>query len=319
MNSKRFVCATVAIVGGIILVIWTAAWLLPMESYMDGEYGFWMQQRDYAKSKHDTEDSVILLGDSRMKLGVDPQAIGGNVYNLALAGGTPIEMYYTLKNYLVNNKPRAVVIGFAPTHFMHMESYTQRSLYFHYFNRDEVMEINENVFRLDGKDFKAEAVQYEYYSPAVYLNGLIHSVRENRTEINQETYKEASTHNGGLSSNDNIAKQDDCPEETKDAFFRVSPVLDYYFRSTIELCLSNNIPIEVIQLPINKEGFLLLEKTGYYSQYIDYMESVRNDYGIAVVVDIPAYEREYFMDGSHLNKRGSERFVATLKRYVVSE
>ena len=94
MNSKRFVISIVLIIFSLIGIIYAALWILPEEKYMQGEYSAWKQQKEYSLQKHARE--VILLGDSRMKIDVNAVELD-NTYNMALAGSSPIEAYYTLK------------------------------------------------------------------------------------------------------------------------------------------------------------------------------------------------------------------------------
>ena len=132
MNNKRFALGIVGTVCFLTFSIWLAAWLLPEKHYMNSEYGEWMQQKDYLKKLHE-DNPMLLLGDSRIKIDVNPRELGVNAHSLALTGSTPIEAYYSLVQYLErNDNPPAVVIGFAPTHLMHMENYDKRDLYYHF-------------------------------------------------------------------------------------------------------------------------------------------------------------------------------------------
>lgn len=317
MNSKRFTFGIVGIVGGLIVAIWLAAWLLPEAYYMNGEYGVWMQQKDYTESHHDGHP-MLLLGDSRMKIDVNPQELGQDAYSLALAGSTPIEAYYSLQRYLKNNdSPSAVVIGFAPTHLMHMESYTNRGMYFHYYDLSTTNEINANILQLGGKDYRAEALQHEYRLPIIYLKGILHSIGKGNVEINKKSYQETASLSGGMILNGKIsADKEVLPEETKDAGFVVLPILDYYLRETIDLCQQSNIPVRIIQLPMSEYGVSRLQKAGYYGAYQQYMTELRDKYGIPVEIDIPVYEHDDFADGSHLNAEGTKRFTYYLRQKI---
>lgn len=314
MNSKRFSLGIVGIIGGLIVAIWFAAWILPEAYYMSSEYGVWMQQKDYTQSHH-AGRPVLLLGDSRMKIDVNPQELGMDAYSLALAGSTPIEAYYSLQRYLENNdRPSAVMIGFAPTHLMHMENYTKRCMYFHYYDLATTDEINANILRLGGKDYRAEALQHEYRLPIIYLKGILHSIGKGNVQINKKSYQEAASLSGGMILNGKIAADKEVlPEETKDAGFAVMPILDYYLRETIELCQQNNIPVRIIQLPMSEYGLSRLQQAGYYGEYQQYMMELQDQYGIPVEMDIPIYEHDEFADSSHLNAEGTKRFTKALQ------
>ncbi|MBQ9626051.1 MAG: hypothetical protein IJR40_02640, partial [Treponema sp.] len=45
--------------------------------YMDGEFPYWIQQKDYVQAKDD-ENEVLFLGDSRMKAALIPNELCEN-------------------------------------------------------------------------------------------------------------------------------------------------------------------------------------------------------------------------------------------------
>lgn len=103
------------------------------------------------------------------------------------------------------------------------------------------------------------------------------------------------------------------PEEAKEKNFRVQRVLDYYLRETILMCINNNIPVHIIQLPMGEHGVELLKSTGYIQQYENYMQALADDYGISVEIHIPVYPDELFADNSHLNKQGQSKFTSNFR------
>lgn len=312
MNSKRFVISIVLIIFSLIGIIYAALWILPEEKYMQGEYGAWKQQKEYSLQKHARE--VILLGDSRMKIDVNAVELD-NTYNMALAGASPMESYYTLKRYLTaGNIPHAVYIGFAPTHFTSYENYLERGLFFHYYDENEIREININIMKYDGKDYTSEAYKYIWRSPAVYLTALLHSFKEDRELLNFNLYEEMQRCKGTLTMN--VKKKPDAlvqPEETKEKHFKLKRVLDYYLGQTIIMCKDNHIPVYIVQLPMSDYGVELLKSTGYMQQYENYMQTLADDYGISVEIHIPVYPDELFADNSHLNKQGQQQYTRYMK------
>jgi len=252
-----------------------------------------------------------LLGDSRMKIDVNPQWLEQDAYSLALAGSTPIEAYYSLERYLAHNdNPSAVIIGFAPTHLMYMENYTNRGMYFHYYDSKTIDEINAEILHFGGKDYSTEALQHEYRLPIIYLSGILHSIGKGNVAINRQTYQETAALDGGMLIKGTIAADKEVvPEETHDPGFKVLPVLDYYLGKTIELCKQKEIPVRIIQLPMSEYGVQRLRQSGYYGQYKSYMQDMGDKYGILVESEIPVYEHDEFADGSHLNEIGTRRFT----------
>ena len=318
MNSKRFVISIVLIIFSLIGIIYAALWILPEEKYMQGEYSAWKQQKEYSLQKHARE--AILLGDSRMKIDVNALELD-NTYNMALAGSSPIEAYYTLKRYLnAGNIPEKVYIGFAPTHFTSYENYLDRGIFFHYYSDNEISEINFNILKYEGIDYSTEVQKYKWRSPAVYLTTLLHSFKEDRASINKNLCKEMEDCKGTLTLNGqkNNGKPV-IPEEAKENNFRVQQVLDYYLRETILMCNNNNIPVHIIQLPMGEHGVELLKSTGYMQQYENYMQTLADDYGISVEIHIPVYPDELFADNSHLNKQGQQQYTRHIKNFYDGE
>ena len=318
MNSKRFVYGIISTVIMLLVGIYSLLWILPDAYYMTpGEYGSWKQQLDFTQEAHENID-VLLLGDSRMKIDVDPQKLGPNVYSIALSGCNPIDMYYSLKRYLANNKvPHLVVIGYAPTHLTKMENYLDRSLYFRYLSDEEISEANENIKNYDGKDFSGETIKFKYRSPAIYMHAILHNIRKQAKAANEAEYKQLAEQRGGMFL-DAVKADDDVvrPEETKEIAFRPLASLDYYLRETVRLCKANKIPVVIVQFPMGQYGVDKLAQSGYLHDYEEYMKDIQAEFSIPVQYNIPVYENKYFADNSHLNRAGNSVYTEELKKNI---
>ena len=91
MRTKTFCLGIAGIVAVLAVSAAAVVWCLPEERYMDREYPGWMQQRDAARAEG-TEPEAVILGDSRVKIGAWPKFLAEDVQNLALTGGTPLEL-----------------------------------------------------------------------------------------------------------------------------------------------------------------------------------------------------------------------------------
>ena len=315
MNSKKFTIAIAFILFGLMGVVFLSLWILPEEKYMQGEYGAWKQQKDYATCKHD-ENEIVLLGDSRMKIGLSARDLSDNTYNLSLAGSNPMDMYYTLKRYLnAGNSPEKVFIGVAPTHLTFYENYTDRGLFFHYYDDAEIAEINAKILWYEGVDYSREVYKYKFRSPSVYLTALLHSLKEDREQKNKSLYDSLCNNKGTL--NLSGVKDDGSaviPEECKEQDFKLKKLLDYYLCETIDMCKERNIPVYIIQLPMGVKGVDILKSTGYMDTYEAYMQSVADRTGAEVEVKIPTYKDEYFADNSHLNVEGQKKYTGEIRQ-----
>lgn len=314
MNDKKYVAIITGTLASLILIIYLLALFLPEERYMDDEYPYWIQQRDYITANGTTQE-ILLLGDSRTKMGILATELGENTYNLSLGGGAPVEMYYTLETYLKHHPtPKAVFIIFGPTHYTQMASYAGRNLYFHYFDDITIEAVNKIVYEMDGKDFSPEAKMYKYRLPNVYMRPILGSLIKPRTRENRAIYERTSKEKGRLfHKNDHKERKTVYTPESRDKGFIPLKSLTFFTEEIIQLCQKNNIPVFVEQMPMGNPGYRKLKENGYFSDYKTYLKTFQDKFGIPVNYDVPLYEARYFQDDSHLNVKGAQKFTRELK------
>lgn len=316
MNSKKYVTVIISTVLIFMATVYSLTLLLPEIRYMDDEYPYWIQQRDYISTKSNKQE-VILLGDSRMKMGVLPTELGENAYNLSLGGASPVEMFYTLKTYLDHHPlPKAVIIGFAPTHYTQMYgSYIGRNMYFHYFNDETIDAVNKIIFEKDGKDFSLERKLYKYRLPNVYMKPVIKSIFKPRSTENTKLYELSRNEKGRMfSSSDNTERKFVFTPESNNTDFKPLNSLTYYIEEILRLCQENAIPVYVEQLPMGNPGYQKLLENGYFTEYKVYLKALHDKFPMSVInYEIPLYDAQLFRDNSHLNVKGAKRFSRELK------
>lgn len=312
MNAKRYTAIFVLLIFGSMGLVWVLAWLLP-ERYMDGEYPYWMQQKTATHEERGKRE-ILFLGDSRVKMGIRAEFFAENAYNLSLGGGSPIEMYVTLRDYLAcHETPRAVIIAFAPMHYQGHGEYKERALYFHYLKQQDVDEVNRRCLALDGKDFTKASRQYAYRLPTIYMKPVLRSLWNDRTAYNQETFQKAEAAKGRMFGQDDKRKNEVRTPEAGSRAFVPMKTLDYYMGELLTLCTSRGIPVYVEQLPMGNPGREQLEASGYLEAYRSYIQSLADRYGVEAETEIPLYPADAFQDDSHLNNAGAERFTAELR------
>lgn len=309
MTDKKYVLSLVGCVLSLAIIIYILTLCLPQMYYMDEEYPYWQQQKDYVLRKGENQE-IIFLGDSRTKYGVATGELGENVYNLALGGGSPIEMYYTLNNYLQHHpKPRAVMIAFAPLHYESMGSYVGRNLYFHYLPNDVVDEVNKVIKDKDGTDLRWESIPYKYRLPNIYMNAVMQRLLRPNTEVNTRLYKRVEADKGWT----RIDRALDLQPETNGRMetFAPLPSLTYYMDKILALCEEYCIPCYIEQLPVPGAE----QNTGNITAaaYKEYFKELQGRYHVHVNDNIPVYDGKYFLDGSHLNEKGAKRYTKELK------
>ena len=318
MNPNRY---AIFFIGLFILIAITAVfrWCLLWNmqfSYMDNEFPYWIQQKDYVRTKSDKQE-VIFLGDSRMKAAVIPNKLCENAYNLAVGGGTSIEMYYTLKHYLENHpKPEKVILGFAGGHWVSEGQFTGRDLYFHFLSPSEQLEAQYIGYKSNQwgfQRFKEKIIgtlEYELFFPQKYSAALINS-KFKRGEFNHSEYEKNKMNKGQMFFGMNERTED----FNGDANINFVPDKrnDFYLHKIINLCKKHNISFFIEQLPMNTISHEKLGETKFYEKFKSYLSDLESETGITVEKAIPCYEPECFGDSSHVNPRGAERFTAEIK------
>ncbi|MBP3772680.1 MAG: hypothetical protein J6I53_08325 [Treponema sp.] len=316
MNSNRYAKSFV-FVFLIILAIAVARWILLVNvqySYMDGEFPYWMQQKDYVHTKNDKSE-VLFMGDSRMKAGIIPERICDNAYNLAVGGGSMVEMYYSLKGYLKNHpEPEMVVLGFAAYHYAREYQFESRNLYFHFLPLEYQIEaqIEKYISGQPGlKNKLIDTMKYDLFFPQKYSAACINS-KFKREKHNRTLFQTNAAAKGHMYFGKN-EKDERLNQETSFRGFNVNPHLDNYLHKIIDLCQKNEIPLFIEQLPMNTPSWNKINENGFYADYRAYMESVMKEMGIPVELEIPCYDVECFGDSSHMNSRGAEKFSSEIK------
>lgn len=314
MYYKKYALGLIGSLLSMWMLVWGLAWGFPLSRYLNDDYPYIQQQKDHVMKDDCNVREIILLGDSRTKMDILANQLGDNVQNLALSGASTIEMYYTLENYLQHHeKPKAIILSFAPEHYVDIGTYPAGSAYLQYFTKSELDEINQVLLKDDGKDFRKDTFCYYYRLPNVYMMPILKSVVSPRTKRYNELYDDAEQLQGYMRNKHEHQMSVVMPPETKENGFVPDRAVDYYMKQIIELAQKNDIDMFIEQTPMGVDGYEYLTANGYLHAYKEYMNQIRNDYGIAVNDEIPCYDNQYFSDDSHLNSKGAEVFTEYLK------
>ncbi len=295
--------------------------LCPM-CYMDEEYPSWhytkMVQKGRIKPVDQTRD-VVILGDSRAMADIVPEMLGDNYVNLGFGGATPIEMYFTLQDYVNHNgAPEEVMIMFAPFHYSYMDNYKTRTIYFNHLSFSQALEVNRKGKSLDALSCK-EVSTSEIYSrylglPDGYLPALINSNVCGRLAVNRQLYDEQINKRGHALYGKDPGNGDVNYEAGYENMKRDGEhlLITYYFEALLKLCSANGIKTTILQPPMNEASHDALKKS-YVREYTSYMTQLANDNpDIVFELEIPRYENRYFGDPSHLNEEGARVYTAAL-------
>ncbi len=319
MNEKIYAKCFIGcfiVIAFIAIFRWVLLWNIQY-TYMDGEYPFWMQQKDYINSNSDKRE-IIFLGDSRMKAAIIPAELCDNAYNLAVGGATTVEMYYSLRRYLKKHpKPEKVIMGFGGFHYQWNDCYKARTHYFHFLSLKEEIESQYTRYKIENQkpiELKAEIIdslKYNLLFPQKYSAACINS-KFQRGELNHLFYDSTSSEKGHMY----FGRAEESPELTVEAGlknFKLDIWIELYFQKIVALCNDNSIPLYIEQLPMNEASFEAISTSDWYNDFQACLIQMADRTGIPINTVIPCYPPDCFGDPSHLNEKGAMRFTAEIK------
>lgn len=297
----------------IVLCIFT--YMDPM-GYMSVEYPMWREEKDTVNNLFsEKEPSTVIIGDSRAKSGILPTIISedGDIYNIAIGGATPVEMYYAVKNYInVHGAPENAVVIFAPFHFYEADNWDQ-TLYYNYLTLREIMEIEAEAIKC--RDEKiiyngwiSDIISFKLRLPNKYLDQIYSARFVKNREENMKKY-ESVRKDMGFTSFGEEEYNGKLNYEAHQTRFNLSPMEDVYYRKLLDLLSSSGVNIIVEQGPINEASDASMHEE-FMRGFEQYMEGIESNYpGVYVEKTIPVYDNSCFGDSNHLNRNGAERFT----------
>lgn len=274
--------------------------------------------RDFTNSVHEKYYDVVILGDSTANAAYIPEVLSDGTINLALPASSTAEGYYTLVDYLDNNKaPKDVFISYMDYHLQEDVLNWDVGNYIHKFSEEQNEEIKKeldkyatvDIEELTAKDYWNEVRLYQYYMPQKYMHALVYSVIENRPEYNLNRYNNISIRNGRAIA---ITNEEYNPEGVIGySNFEVSKFNEIYYYKILDLCEANDIAVHIIKLPLSTDsGFI----DDYEEEVADYYDELLEDYDNADFYWFhTTYEHEFFLDQYHPNNHGAFRFSRELK------
>ncbi|AXH14158.1 hypothetical protein CP985_10080 [Malaciobacter mytili LMG 24559] len=255
-------------------------------------------------NKQNIKYSTIVLGDSRVQSGFIPKAYQNplNAINLSMSGSTPIEGYFILKKYLLNNiKPDNIILSYAPFHLTKQDSYWKYTVKHQLFTNEEYEEVENNANLLkDDITLGTKRTFKDYRNLFLYSENFIKGILSLRflyyTKIIDEMNYNLGHHYHGKNNGNSGLN-----EEIENTDFKYSPLIDMYMRKLISLAKENNIKIFYYTMPFNESSYKKVTKD-YKRNYSFYVESLN----INVCNKIFYMNDSMFGDPSHLYKGSIE-------------
>ena len=328
MKALKIVLKTLLVFIPVILV-WIYIAAFPVY-YMDGEYSYYTQAKDYRLGESVLAPcDILILGDSRAKSALLPKELSGTCMSLAEGGSTSVEAYYTLRDYLEHmGKPDKVILSVCSYHFTSFDGFWTRNIYFDFLSYEQGLEViraakangESEALKAAGGDGIWTLTEYKIKSPTKYMSALVNSFGEDRKTINTEAYKEMVRERGYKS----FVSWWPVSTEYDMESFELLETLDEYYRKTIDLCVENGIEVYSVNAPLISDTYKETERI--WRPFSEYFKLLRADYPeeeyplVHIETEFASYDTEYFDDADHLNPAGAEKYTAWFRtKYLGGE
>jgi hypothetical protein len=267
-----------------------------------------------------SKSGLAIFGDSAVLDGIQPEKLGPGVINCGMMGSTPIESYFLIRRLMKEPvHPKAVLLSYNAYHLVHPDFYWENTVKFGLISGPEADEVLETIFRLKDKELISGTglwnLDQRLYSfllsrgfPPYYVSSLYADAPGVRKKDNEEALGVIAQTRGQyyfpLQDGSKALNAD-----TKLKTFTVSPVIDYYFRKTLDLLKTENIPIYFYVMPINESSVPHLD-SGVFKAYQDYLNGLAQEDSQFHILSTfrTVYSWKLFSDYAHLNEKGTLRF-----------
>lgn len=283
--------------------------------FADGEAPYYLWNKDVTNSPQEKKYDVIILGDSAANDSYLPAVLSDSCLNLALGGTTPLENYYTLKEWLeLHDAPKVCYISFMDGHFQTAETFWSRSVYTHrYHFREELAMVraaDEHNYAVIASDNPySKLIEHELGLPNRYMTAMLNANYNQRRDGNVASRDRAALRGGAyIGGMGEYAVEDEVPY----ASFQVAPILDEYYKKIIELCQENGTDVRIVKLPLPDNATF---SDQYKEEFYGYFDALQAEYPNILSVDwLGVYEKSYFGDPVHMNHHGANRFSNEIKQ-----
>jgi hypothetical protein len=305
--------------------VWAYVALLPI-AFLDDEYPRWA-------AKHDMLDvcdlgDVLVAGDSRAAVDLAPTALPLPTTNLALAGTSSIETFFSLQRALAcPHLPKLVIISISPSHFADPDTIWSKSTRYQYLNLTDLLDIYRTSAELndwstyrdaasDGLPPLARTYLHAAEFPPLYFASLANGgvfARLWRNMRIQDTVRRAR---GQYFFIENESGTNDLAPEALLHRFQVSRVIDRYFDRTLALLATSHLHAVFLGMPLN-DASAAAAGDGLREGLAAYLRLYAGRYpDFGVPADpLPHWPSRYIGDRlSHMNSAGVWRYGTALTR-----
>ena len=259
MSPSTYLAAVALAGAAAFALIWAWVATVPL-AFLDPEYPAWLA-KEQMLARCDL-GSLLVVGDSRAAVDIEPTRLPVKTTNLAVGGGEPIEAYSAVRRALACPEPPArVIVSFDAGHFMRPDLLWERSVGFGFLGATEVAALRRvsqrlgdmsiyGMKRADGLPPRVRAALYSVRFPSLYFASLVHGgvlLRwwENDASLHRAMASRGQYFFGTAPGSDAVAVEGDLDR------FAPLPVLDWYFDRTLALLAARGIEVDFIAMPMN--------------------------------------------------------------------
>lgn len=286
-----------------------------MLALVDGECPYYIWNREKSNNLQDKTYRVIVLGDSGANAAYMPEALSADTINLSLGGTTPMENYYTLKDWVEHNPaPEVCYISFGDGHMKSSDCFWTRSMFSHRYSLAQEVEMLKAAYFYQEPSIIDNPTRVDYaisqmYLPKNYISSIWNGSFYNAYEANEGAMRSDELHFGRYIAR--TTNEYNATDEIVQDEFYASPLFDEYYRKTIELCVKNGITPRVVKLPL-PDNNTFTEK--YISEFNEYYNGLKREYpSLTVDWSIKTRQKDRFTDGVHMNSHGALQFSLELR------
>ena len=298
-------------------------------NFLPKMYVHWLFAADCAKTPTEASTDVLIMGDSRVFYGLNPNAFDSmRVERISMEAARPFEIFYLFKEYLKNKKtpPKILFLSFAPDHLaIHDDfwKYTTRfgtipfSASLRFINKandlDDLAILERSSYLQAVSDLSLRAMgSLKYYLADYQKTKLVRRRAKNKQayeELEEERY---------VTDNRLFSPSKSSIEERNN--LKISPTLEFYLKEIVRIAEEHDIKVLFEALPSSKQ--MAQKRTETYEQpYKAFLMKMQTQFPNARFSDaLPFFaDTILFRDAGHLNAEGATYFSKGLARRLRME
>jgi hypothetical protein len=314
ISRPHFLSAVTLTALTLIAVFWVVAAQLRM-GFLPAEYAMWWARHEMVEACHLTP--TVILGDSRAAAGLLPAEIEGST-NLALGGGSPIEMYYITQDILrCPQAPGRVIISLSPELAMRPAYFWQRTALYGVLTFDQLEDIRRRSRALADTSIYAPAKFGDWDAitdnvlrairfPSFYTTSIVSALAIGRLRSNRITVAETLRANG----QHGYGREEGSDEIAADAAieaFVPSRLLEDYFGRLLDAFAARGIQVDFVPVPMNRATYDQMRPgvIAEFQAYLDGLAAAHPNFRLLGSA-VTTLDDRYFGDSTHLNQLGAE-------------